>query len=260
MNDVLVLCYHSVSPEFPERTNVTPAALARQLRGLAARGYRGVRFRDAVLAPPAGRVLAVTFDDAYASVLEHALPVLADLGIPGSVYPVTDLVGAGEPMSWPGIDGWAGGPHERELRGMGWDGLRTLAEAGWEVGSHSCGHLWLPSCDDVRLRDELGRSRAEIEERLGGTCDTLAYPYGGVDARVIAAAREAGYVAAGAIASTRSGEPLDHPRVGIYAFDGGRRFALKTGAAVRRARALTGRRGEWPQPDPAWNLPPGGGA
>lgn len=260
MNDVLVLCYHSVSPDFPERTNVTPAAFADQVRSLAARGYRGVTFREAVLAAPAGRVLAVTFDDAYASVLEHALPVLAELGMPGSVYPVTDLVGDGAPMSWPGIDGWIGGPHEHELRGVGWDGLRTLAAAGWEVGSHTRGHPWLPRCDDARLRDELTRSRAEIEERLGATCDTLAYPYGGVDARVIAAAREAGYVAAGAIASLRSGDPLDHPRVGIYAADGGGRFVLKTRATVRRARALAAGRGDWPQPDPAWIPPVGGGA
>lgn len=260
MNDALVLCYHSVSPGFPERTNVTPEAFATQVRGLAARGYRGVTFRDAVLGGPAGRVLAVTFDDAYASVLEHALPVLADLGIPGSVYPVTDLVGGAAPMAWPGIDGWIGGPHERELLGMGWDGLRTLADAGWEVGSHTCGHPWLPACDDARLEEELVRSRAEIEERLGVTCDTLAYPYGGVDPRVIAAARDAGYAAAGAIASVRTGDPLDHPRVGIYAVDTGRRFTLKASAAVRRVRALTGGRGDWPRPDPSWAPDAGGSA
>lgn len=260
MNDALVLCYHSVSPGFPDRTNVTPEAFATQVRGLAARGYRGVTFRDAVLGGPAGRVLAVTFDDAYASVLEHALPVLADLGIPGSVYPVTDLVGGAAPMAWPGIDGWIGGPHERELLGMGWDGLRTLADAGWEVGSHTCGHPWLPACDDARLEEELVRSRAEIEERLGVTCDTLAYPYGGVDPRVIAAARDAGYAAAGAIASVRTGDPLDHPRVGIYAVDTGWRFTLKASAAVRRVRALTGRRGDWPRPDPSWTPDAGGSA
>lgn len=261
MSDTLVLCYHAVSRTLPDPISVSPAVLERQVGGLLARGYRGVTFREAVLdAGSGGRRLAVTFDDAYASVLERALPILSGLGIPASVYPVTDLVDGGRPLSWPGIDAWAGGPHERELLPMGWDGLRALREAGWEVGSHTCRHPWLPACDDARLRDELARSRAAIEERLGGTCDTLAYPYGGIDGRVLAAARAAGYLAGGAIASQRTGDPLDHPRVGVYAFDTPRRFALKTRPLVRRVRRLGARGGSWPTPDPAWAPAGGGGA
>jgi peptidoglycan/xylan/chitin deacetylase (PgdA/CDA1 family) len=260
MSDALVLCYHSISPTLPARFNVTPQAFARQVRGFARRGYRGVTFRDAVLGSSRGRALAVTFDDAYRSVLDHALPVLTELGMPGSVYPVTDLVGAGAPMSWPGIDEWAGGPHESELTGMGWDGLRELAEAGWEVGSHTCRHPWLPDCGDARLADELERSRAAIEDGVGRRCDTLAYPYGGVDARVLAAARAAGYVAAGAIASDRTGDPLDRPRVGVYAFDNDRRLRLKTFGPARRIRARRARGDAWPEPDAAWRLPAGDGA
>lgn len=261
MSDALVLCYHAISPSLPDPISVRPEDFARQVTGLVRRGYRGVTFRDAVLSPIRGeRVVAVTFDDAYASVLEHALPVLGELGVPGTVFAVTDLVDGAEPMSWPGIDGWIGGPHEHELRGMGWDGLRALAGAGWEVGSHSCRHPWLPACDDARLRDELERSRAAVEQRLGLRCDTLAYPFGGLDARVIAAARAAGYAAAGAIASARRGDPLDHPRVGVYRFDDERRFALKTHPTVRRARSLLARRGRWPQPQAEWTARGAGGA
>ncbi len=63
MNDVLVLCYHGVSTTWPADIAVAPSVLERQLAFLVGRGYRGVTFRRAVLEPPPGRALAVTFDD-----------------------------------------------------------------------------------------------------------------------------------------------------------------------------------------------------
>ena len=86
MSDVLVLCYHAVSAEWPAGLSVTPERLEAHLAGLLARGYRGATFRDAVLNPPATRTVAVTFDDAYRSVLDLAAPLLRRLGIPGTVF------------------------------------------------------------------------------------------------------------------------------------------------------------------------------
>jgi peptidoglycan/xylan/chitin deacetylase (PgdA/CDA1 family) len=39
-------------------------------------------------------VAAVTFDDGYADVYEHAFPVMVKKGIPGAVFVVTDLIGS----------------------------------------------------------------------------------------------------------------------------------------------------------------------
>jgi peptidoglycan/xylan/chitin deacetylase (PgdA/CDA1 family) len=255
MSDALVLCYHSVSRTLPAGFNVTPEALERQLRAFLRRGYRGVTFAEAVLDPGPGRVLAVTFDDAYRSVLDEALPVLRRLGLPGSVYPVTGLVGSPAPLSWPGIEEWAPGPHAREVLGLDWDELALLADAGWEVGSHTVSHPWLPDCGDAELEDELRRSRATIEARLGRPCETLAYPYGGLDARVLTAARAAGYRAAGALDSRRRGGALDHPRVGVYAKDDLPRLLTKAAPLVRRLRRVVSRDAGWPQPQPAWRRP-----
>ena len=99
MSDVLVLCYHAVSEDWPAPLSVTPDALERQLSLLARHGFRGVTLTSALADPPAERVVAVTFDDAYRSVRELAWPILNRLGMVGSVYVPTD---------WPGQTNYAG--------------------------------------------------------------------------------------------------------------------------------------------------------
>src|SRR5215210_3808504 len=100
-SDVLILCYHAVSRTWPADLSVTPEQLERQLGRLVARGYRGATFTEALARPVRGKVLAVTFDDAYRSVLERAFPILSDLRLPATVFVPTDFAGTERPMSWP---------------------------------------------------------------------------------------------------------------------------------------------------------------
>jgi peptidoglycan/xylan/chitin deacetylase (PgdA/CDA1 family) len=239
MSDALVLCYHAVSERWPATLSVTPAQLESQLGLLARRGYRGVPFADVATGRATGKVVSVTFDDAYRSVLELALPIMSALGMPGSVYAPTSFVGRGGPMSWPGIEQWVGGPHQEELTCMSWDELGRLAEAGWEVGSHTRTHPHLTELGDGELREELGGSRGDCEEALGAPCRTLAYPYGDWDERVARAAADAGYEAACTLPS-RLHVPaaLSWPRVGVYNADDQRRFRLKVSPLVRRLRSM----------------------
>ena len=238
MADVLVLCYHAVSERFPAALSVTPEAFERQLALLARAGYRGGTFEDAVKAG-SGRVAAVTFDDAYLSVLALGKPMLDALGWPATVYAPTDYLDAPErPLKWAGIEQWHGGEHERELLPMSWDQLGELAEAGWEIGSHTRSHPHLTEIGDDALRDELVESKRVVEERLGRPCATLAYPYGDHDERVVAAAGAAGYAAAGTLPARLHAErPLAWPRVGIYHDDDERRFKLKVSRVMRRLRS-----------------------
>src|SRR5438105_523916 len=114
MPDVLVLCYHATSEDWPAALSVTPERLERQLRLLVGHGYRGSTLERAVFDPPHPRTLAVTFDDAYRSVLTTAKPILDALGLPASVFVPTRFPDTGEPMAWPGIDQWLDGPHRDE--------------------------------------------------------------------------------------------------------------------------------------------------
>jgi peptidoglycan/xylan/chitin deacetylase (PgdA/CDA1 family) len=241
--DVLVLCYHGVGEHWPTDFCARPEELKRQLAMLMSLGYRGATFHDAVTSPPAERTLAVTFDDAYRSVYEQALPILSQFGLPATVFVPTDRVETGTPMVWPGVDVWLGSSYERELVGMSWHELRELADAGWEIGSHTRTHPYLTQLDDATLADELVVSRETCEQRLQQPCSSLAYPYGDYDDRVVAAAEEAGYRLACTADQLNAPESLRWPRVVVYRRDSGHRFRLKTSPAARKLRSSP----VWPQ-------------
>jgi peptidoglycan/xylan/chitin deacetylase (PgdA/CDA1 family) len=238
MGDLLVLCYHAVSERWPAALSVTPEAFERQLRLVSRRGFEGATFDRAVSHASVAPTVAVTFDDAYLSVLALAKPILDDVGFPATVFVPTDYPARPEqPMAWEGIDNWLGGPYERELRPMSWDQLGVLADAGWEIGSHTCSHARLTSLSDKELARELIESRSMLADRLSRPCGTLAYPYGDHDGRVVEAARVAGYCAAGTLPG-RFPRPrrLAWPRIGIYHGDDERRFRFKVSSALRRLR------------------------
>ena len=242
MADLLVLCYHAVSERWEADLSIPPDELEQQVASLLKRGYRGATFTDAVTAPRSGRTLAVTFDDGYRSVKTLAQPVLDSLGVPATVFVPTDWIGREEPMAWDGIDHWLATEFEPELHPMDWDEARELEANGWEIASHTCSHPHLTTCDDASLRRELEESRRICEERLGHSCASIAYPYGDVDARVMAAAHEAGYGAAAALPD-RFHEPLPlrWPRVGVYYQDSHARFRRQTSRGMR-----------WLQVSPLW--------
>jgi peptidoglycan/xylan/chitin deacetylase (PgdA/CDA1 family) len=237
--DVLVLCYHAVSPRWPATLSVTPGQFEQQLRLLVSRGYGGATFSEAVTSPQGERVLAVTFDDGYRSVREFAYPILSRLGLRGTVFVTTDFVGSGQPMAWPGIDQWLGGPHESELTGMTWDELRFLARAGWEVGSHTRTHPRLTALEGDVLADELRGSRQECEQRLDLACRAVAYPYGDADSRIVSAASDAGYLVGAGMRTPYRPDPWRWPRIGVYQSDTLPRFRLKASPALRRLRTRT---------------------
>jgi peptidoglycan/xylan/chitin deacetylase (PgdA/CDA1 family) len=243
MNDLLILCYHAVDPEWPAELSVTPAALENQLAELARRGYRGLRFSEALEGDFEGRALVITFDDGYRSVLELAKPILDRHGFPGTLFVPTDWTDDARPMRWPGIDRWLGTPHEQAMRPLNWSELAELAGSGWEIGSHTCSHPHLPELDGEALTRELTVSKASIETALGRPCTSLAYPFGDVDARVLEATRDAGYRWAATIPRGMPHPlPLMWPRVALYHADDMRRFRAKVSPSLRRLRgSLAGR-------------------
>jgi peptidoglycan/xylan/chitin deacetylase (PgdA/CDA1 family) len=238
VSEVLVLCYHAISPTWNAALSVTPDALDKQLSTLVRNGWRGATFRDAVFDPPWNRTLAVTFDDAFMSVSEFAHPILSNLGLPGTVFVPTAFVSTRQRLQWPDLKHCPETSANSELDCMGWNDLEVLIESGWDVGSHTRTHPRLTHLDDDAARFELVESRRECTARLGVPCDTLAYPYGDVDERVAGFVASAGYVAAAALSSSLRGEGFHRwPRVGIYHGDQMWRFRMKTNRAIQGLRA-----------------------
>lgn len=120
-----------------------------------------------------GKPIAITFDDGYANVLEHALPVLADRKVPATVFAVTGAVNGVNDWDPPGQFG--GG-----LRLLDRSGLATLADAGWEIGLHTHTHPHLRNIAADATATELD-SGQEVLASLGLNATTMAYPYGDSD-------------------------------------------------------------------------------
>ena len=102
---------------------------------------------------------------------------------------------AGLEAAW-GMPRTAGHP---DCRPMSWAQLREMHAAGFEIGSHGVHHRMLATLPQHELEAELRQSRATLERELGTPVSLVSYPVGGegaFDARVVRAAREAGYRAA----------------------------------------------------------------
>ncbi|MDY6949990.1 MAG: polysaccharide deacetylase family protein [Thermodesulfobacteriota bacterium] len=135
--------------------------------------------------------VAITFDDAYTNVLEHALPVLLEFGLPATVYAPTRYLGL--------KNFWDETPPHLAMRIMGHGHLREIYTSGLGVGSHSQNHLRLKDLPLNSLTREIFDSRKELEDIIGAPVTTFAYPYGGrndFDERAPHIARNSGYASA----------------------------------------------------------------
>jgi peptidoglycan/xylan/chitin deacetylase (PgdA/CDA1 family) len=117
------------------------------------------------------RAVAITFDDGLRSVHEHAAPLLAGRGLPATVFCVAGLLGA--ESDWPSAR-----PGAPRLPLMTAAELAELADAGFEIGSHGMEHAPLVAGSDSVLRREVAESRLVLEQAVGVTVTSFAYPYG----------------------------------------------------------------------------------
>lgn len=218
----LVLAYHDVGPigsGFTARS-VSPARLREQVVAARAWNLRFVTLSALVDTIGDGGdargMVALTFDDALVGVHRHALPLLAELGLPATVFAVSQAFG-GPPRWWPG---------SADVMSVGQ--LSELAAAGWTVGSHSRTHSSLVGVAPRALSAEIRGSREDLEDLLQSPVDLLAYPYGHHDPAVRRAVASAGYRAAFTFLNGRVSPSLDFhrlPRLNMHQGLLGLRFA-----------------------------------
>ena len=232
----LGLTYHAITDGWGDELALPPASFEAQLRRLARAGYRGVTFSELAAQPSARGIVAITFDDAFASVYEHAAPVLQELNWPATVFATTRAVAGHEAMHWLSGAGHPEPDDARELQPLTWAQIEALAERGWEIGSHSVSHRLLSALDPDERSEELVSSRNAIAERVG-SCVSLSYPWGEVNDVVVEAARRTGYSVGGGLAGRfYSGDPMRLPRFAVARRDDGVMIALKTSAPIWAAR------------------------
>jgi peptidoglycan/xylan/chitin deacetylase (PgdA/CDA1 family) len=225
----LILCYHNVVAVGSRQLGDPGLHMPRdrfeqQIRWLA-KHYTVIGLSEFVDRLSAGKslraVAALTFDDGYAGVFEHAVPALQAAGVPATVFVVgtagrrvgfwwdqTSIVESTEPSSrreWlnrlRGDEAAImGGDRRAELpashRPAHWDAVRAAVHAGVTIGAHSVTHRSLPTLSDTELDFEVVTSRTMIERATGTRPEFFAYPYGLWDYRVRSRVRLAGYRAA----------------------------------------------------------------
>ena len=176
---MVILYYHSVPP-------ASRANFARQLDILAARAtvvpadYCGSNAR--------GRHnVAITFDDAFTSVWENALPELRTRGMPATIFvPMGSL---GRPPAWEMEDE----PVDSCGVVATADALRSMTSELVQLGAHTLTHPHLTRLQLEDARAEIAGCREQMETIFGIKIRHFAFPYGDHNAAITELCREAGY-------------------------------------------------------------------
>ncbi|OEY67178.1 polysaccharide deacetylase family protein [Marinobacter sp. X15-166B] len=172
--DLVVLQYHHIDDSTPPSTSTTPSLFDAQLALIDELGLEVVPLdtatRDALAGRSADRQqVAITFDDAHASVLTAAAPRLARKNFPYTIFVNTQAIGQPGYLNWQQLD---------ELN----------RQPGVTIANHSAdhGHLarrlnepqeaWLQ-----RVQTSMDTAQETLRKRLGVESTLFAYPYGEFD-------------------------------------------------------------------------------
>jgi peptidoglycan/xylan/chitin deacetylase (PgdA/CDA1 family) len=211
----LILTYHGI-----ERSSdplfVEPELFAAHLDCIAESGVSVLTVTELVRRLESkdheAPAVAITFDDGLTSVALDAAPLLHERGFAATVFCVGGYLGR--------TNDWPSRRLETPVRDLASAAdLAQLAAAGWEIGSHSMAHAPLVSSDNGDLHHQIVRSKHVLEQAIGVSVRSFAYPYGAGPTRAAQDLVRATYEAG---CSTRLGyvvEPADRsmlPRIDAY--------------------------------------------
>jgi peptidoglycan/xylan/chitin deacetylase (PgdA/CDA1 family) len=239
----LIVTYHAVEP------GDSPLCLDAELFGahadaIAESGRRSVTVSGLADLLRAGAldedVVAITFDDGFASVADTAAPLLLDRGLTATVFCVAGHLGL--------LNDWQSARargHRSRLADA--ETLSGLAQAGFEIGSHGIDHSPLATASEDVAGREVVDSQIALEQALGVRVTSFAYPYGATPGPAIRGLVEATYEAActtrlGQVSATSNPHAL--PRVDAHYLRRPEllRRALREGlGGTLRARGLVAR-------------------
>ncbi len=151
----------------------SPALYRDAIRKLHEEGRKCVALSQVVRCLNQGMALpehsfAVTFDDGYQSVYEHAFPVLREHNMTATVFLMIGDTSA-QLDRLPMLNG-------RSM--LSWNEIREMREAGIEFGAHTLTHPHLPHLPPEEIEREMRESKDVIEQRIGSEVDSFAYPFG----------------------------------------------------------------------------------
>ena len=219
-----ILLYHRFGSVVHDEMTVRTDTFRGQLEYLKQHGYQIVPLRTVVShvlgkgpAPPP-RSVVITVDDGHASVITEMLPLVREYNVPVTLFIYPSAI-------------------SNASYAMKWDQLAALQRTGlFDIQSHT---YWHPNFKTEKRRlspdafqsfvtMQFAKPRKVLKDKLGVDADMLAWPFGIYDDDLIAAAGNAGYVAAFTL-DRRPVTPRERilalPRYLVLDSDSGRRFA-----------------------------------
>lgn len=184
----MILMYHNLG-DLPAFNTVSAANFVRQITWLKENGFQVVSM-DAYVDGLKSRNLlqkqvAITFDDAYVSFQDIALPILRSHQFPATVYVPTNFVGKSNV--------WDDGA----IPIMDWAALKAIAaHSEVSIGSHGMAHRHMRALSLETLAQKATESKSILVQALGVQVRHFSYPYGQLrdfDARCMHAVEAAGY-------------------------------------------------------------------
>jgi len=183
-----VLAYHLIDQRMDAGiTWMAPKRFEKQIAWLAEAGYSSLSLSEYLqdFLTSDDKRIVITFDDGYRSLVQYALPILSRYHFRATVFAIAGFIG--RPNLW---DVKFFLPRFQHLD---WSELRELMAAGWEIGSHSLNHDYLPALANDELRHDLSASRKILEDNLQTPVQHLSLPFGRGNKRVYQTAEEVGY-------------------------------------------------------------------
>lgn len=158
-------------------------------------------------AQPARQIL-LTFDDGCRSFYTHVLPILEELKIKTTIFPVAGYFG--KSSTWDIMPAFL---HLTKAE------LREISSCGHEIGSHGMTHADLTFLGASDLSAELNDSKKILEDITGKIVPSISFPYGSWNKRVWENAQVAGYRHGTIYRNHRAALPGLFPVYGVYSFD-----------------------------------------
>lgn len=223
----VILGYHGIADVDPRhdpvRLFVSPADFRRQVERLLRRGYEFTTMaefaRRLSAADDLAATCALTFDDGTEDHLTELAPILADLGVPGTVYVCPGLLGTSYPWSDPAAG----------VRFLTKEELLELAgQPLVEIGSHTVSHTELHHASAEEAYSEMAECKHVLEDLLGVEVPSFCYPRCHYSPGCPSAAARAGYTSAVTCGPRGSWDPFELKRESMHTPDGPITFAFKS--------------------------------
>jgi peptidoglycan/xylan/chitin deacetylase (PgdA/CDA1 family) len=214
LRGALVLTYHAL-----ERNGgplaTPPAQLSAQLDVLLGAGAVPLTVAQLATAISTRTVpssaFAITFDDAFESIGEHA-GLLLDRGVPATIFCVAGHLGGRSDWATRKPKAWTAPLLDAAQLG-------ELAALGFEIGAHGVSHAPLDVGDEPFFRREIVEAKTQLEQTVGSEIRSFALPYGARPSPAADSLLRGSYEA---VCTTRVGlvnahsDPYELPRVDAH--------------------------------------------